>query len=109
MPESNIALRTRSIYTGYDRETSHTATVPAVLMSAWRAPDGSVALALVNVSDQNVDLELTPNWEAWELSGAESWWQLDEDGERRRLASAQEQWSVAMAPQEALVVEWTGE
>jgi hypothetical protein len=78
-------------------------------MSAWRAPDGDVALALVNISDEGVSLNLSPDWQAWGLTGREARWQLDEDARRHPLGPLAGERAVEMAPQEAQVMEWTKE
>ena len=107
LPTMAVPLRTRSIYTSHDRETVHVRPFPAVCMSAWRAPDGDVALVLVNVSDQDVRLSLVPDWEAWGLTGKEQQWRLDKDAHRHPLAPIEGEWVLDVAPQTAQIIEWT--
>ncbi len=107
LPAIEVPLRTRSIYTSHDRETVHVKTFPAALVSAWRAPDGDVALVLVNISDESAKFTLLPDWPVWGLTGREPRQQLGEDGSRRLLVPVGEEWVVEMAPREAQIVEWT--
>ena len=81
-------------------------TLPAVCMSAWRAQDGDVALVLVNVFDESVRLVLSPDWQAWGLTGKEPLWQLDEDAHRHPLAAIEGEWVLDMAAQGAQIIEW---
>jgi hypothetical protein len=80
-----------------------------VLTSAWRAPDGDVALALVNIADQAVELTLSPDRQAWGLDGGERAWRLDGDGRMHALSPAGGSWVVKLGPQEAQIIEWAKE
>jgi hypothetical protein len=61
-----IPISRLSIYAGqHDAVQEYAKTVPRVLASAWQAADRNVAVALVNVSDQPIDVRLrlaTPDY-----------------------------------------------
>ena len=103
----DIPLRTRSIYASNDQETVHVRSVPVIWISAWRAPDGDVALVLVNISDGSTRLVLSPDWQEWGLTGREPRWQLDGEAHRHPLPPIEGEWVLEMPPQGAQIIEWT--
>jgi hypothetical protein len=109
VPAIDVSVRTRSIYTNPAQEMVHTRTVPAVLTSAWRAPDGDVALALVNIADRAVELVISPDRHAWGLGEEARACQLDGGGRRHLLGPAGGSLAVKLGPAEAQVIEWSKE
>lgn len=107
LPAMDIPLRTRSIYASNDQETVHVRSVPVIWISAWRAPDGDVALVLVNISDGSTRLVLSPDWQEWGLTGREPRWQLDGEAHRHPLPPIEGEWVLEMPPQGAQIIEWT--
>ncbi|NPV06412.1 MAG: hypothetical protein HPY83_00440 [Anaerolineae bacterium] len=70
VPWLRLPFITLSIYERSAAEVVHERGVPAAIAAAWQAPDGSVALIMVNISDEPVglDVPLDPA-QQWGLAG----------------------------------------
>jgi hypothetical protein len=72
-PEAEIPISRLSIYAGQqDAVREYAKTVPLVLSGVWRAPDGRVAVALVNISEQNQPVEFRMERKDYPISEAGS-------------------------------------
>jgi hypothetical protein len=82
-PVAELVMSRLSIYAGQqDNLKEFRKTVPQVLATAWRAPDGTVGIAVASISDQpsNPSLRLSPI--RWALPPEGRIYQIDERGRR---------------------------
>ena len=67
--EATIPMSRLSIYAGQqDAVQEYTKTVPLVLSSAWQAADGSIAVALANLANEPVPVQVTLERPAYPLA-----------------------------------------
>ena len=109
MAEIDVPVRRRSIYTSPDRQTVSIRTVPAVLISSWRAADGSTGIAMVNISQEPADFTLEIDQSLWNLTGEESIWELDENSQRHLLGCFEKELELALKPGQARILELAAE
>jgi hypothetical protein len=109
LPEATLPMSRLSIYAGQQGAlTSFEGRYPLVLAGAWRAPDGDVAVALVNIRNEPLTVPLVLGRKEYglprkgrvhRLSSVERRRIGEFDGERVSL-------KVPLAPREACVVEF---
>jgi len=61
LPDPRILTELPTVRAQWRYQQTQTVTMPAVLASAWRAPDGSVALVFANVSEAEQTLQFAVN------------------------------------------------
>ena len=62
IPEIEIAMSRLSIYAGqHDAVQEYTKRVPQLLLSAWRNASGNIAVPIVNIGDEPMDITLRLN------------------------------------------------
>jgi hypothetical protein len=77
-PSKTIPISRLSIYAGqHDAVQEYTKAVPAVLASAWRSEEGSVAVTLVNISDEVVAIGHTLTMDEYPIPPAGSLYRID--------------------------------
>jgi hypothetical protein len=83
-PESELDVSRLSIYAGqHGGLTEFRKTFPSVWTTAWRAPDGSVALAVASISEEPVTPALEVDPAACGLAPRGRVYRIDPDGRRR--------------------------
>ncbi len=83
-PEATIDMSRLSIYAGQQGGlTTFQKRVPLALASAWRAPDGSIAIALASISDEPMELSFKLDVNEYGLPKRGWLYRLDETGRRR--------------------------
>ena len=81
VPREQIPISRLSIYAGQqDTVKEYSKTVPLVLASVWRAPDGNLAVALANIGDRKVALNITLNKRSYSLPASGAVYPLTEQG-----------------------------
>jgi hypothetical protein len=108
VPGAILDISRLSIYAGQrSGPRSYQKENPLVLSSAWRAPDGQVAIVLASIADEPLNLDVPVDRESWQLHGDLSIWRLEED-RRERFSSLKESdsvFSLVLPPRTAAVIE----
>lgn len=108
VPSAILDISRLSIYAGQrSGPRSYQKEHPLVLSSAWRAPDGQVAVVLASIADNPLTLDVPVDRESWQLTGDLSIWRLDEN-RRERFSSLKKDdsiFSLALPPRTAAVIE----
>ncbi|NOX53995.1 MAG: hypothetical protein GXP27_06055, partial [Planctomycetes bacterium] len=98
-----------SIYAGRrDRLTSRRVRHPLVLASAWRAEDGDVGIALVNIADRSIPVRARIDRRDYGLPGRVSPVRIDESGRHAMTSSplTGSSLSLTLPPRQAWVIEF---
>ena len=80
VPRCDVEFARVSIYAPL---ASSTKSHPTVLASAWRAPDGDVALALASIADEPVGLSVPVDLDGYGVRERPCVYRIDETGRRR--------------------------
>lgn len=80
VPQCDVEFARVSIYVPLATSTK---SCPSVLTSAWRAPDGNVALAFASIVDNPVHLNVPIDVDAYGLRDRSCVYRIDETGRRR--------------------------
>lgn len=80
VPRCDVEFARVSIYAPL---ASTTKSHPVVLASAWRAPDGDVAVALASIADEPIGLDVPVDLDRHGLRERPCVWRIDETGRRR--------------------------
>jgi hypothetical protein len=109
-PQATLDLSRLSIYAGQQGGvTSYQQSLPLALGAAWRAPDGPVAVTLVNIGGDSVEIAFAVD-PAWGLAQANSLHRLDETGRRRLpLADGTKTLSATLSSRSACLLEFSRE
>lgn len=105
-PEAAIPMSRLSIYAGQrDAVKEFEGKAPRALASAWAAPDGSVAAALVNISDAPIAFDLSLGPPDYPVPPAGAVRKISESGatDVRSYADGRAAWRAELAPGEACV------
>jgi len=106
VPEMKIPMSRLSIYAGQrDAVKEFTGKAPRILASAWQAPDGSVAAALVNVSEEAAAFDLSLGSPEYPVPRAGVVRKISDAGtmEVGAYADGRASWRAEVAPEEACV------
>ena len=109
VPEATLPMSRLSIYAGQQGAlTSFVGRYPLVLSGAWRAPDGNVAVALVNIASEPITVPLVLNREEYGMPRRGGIWRLGPSGRRRigRFDGERVSVSVPLMAREACLVEF---
>jgi hypothetical protein len=112
LPDESIDISRLSIYAGQQEPLKqYQRACPPVLASAWRAPDGTVAVVLVNVSDQPQHLNLNLDTAACGIgdTGRISVLGAEKSGRTCSFRSETGSLTVDFAPQDACICVLTGQ
>lgn len=111
VPRIRIPISRLSIYAGQgDAVQEFEADVPRVLASAWEAPDGGVAVAIANISDEAVTVDLSLGSPEYPVPREGSIRRISRTGgtEVGAYADGAAAWKAALGPAEACVYEIVG-
>ena len=83
VPQQNIDMSRLSIYAGQRSGlTTFSKEVSPVLSGAWRAPDGTIGVAVANIADETISTPLTLN-PSYKVGSAGRIYRIDENGRRK--------------------------
>ncbi|MCC6492901.1 MAG: hypothetical protein IT424_07760 [Pirellulales bacterium] len=112
-PRAEIPISRLSIYAGQlNAVQERTKSVPLGLASAWRAPDGDVAVVLANIADQELPLHVAICRPEYPIPSEGEVVLLDDDGrrrERRQYEQGTVNLKVRMNPRELRIYEIAAE
>ena len=110
VPRSDISLSRISIYAGRTGSTvtSATKSEPTIYSGAWRAADGSVALALANISDEEWTCHLRFPAAEYDIPQPCRIYVIGPDGRRRgaECSGGMVEADLSLAPRDVQVVEF---
>ena len=108
VPETTSDFSRLSIYSGQkDRITTFTKRHPLALAGAWRATDGGLAVAVVNIADEPLQLSLRLDPEYYNLKTSRPIYRIDEK-DRQTIGhwkAGQTTLAITLPPREAWVIE----
>ena len=108
VPEATSDFSRLSIYAGQkSRLTSRPKQHPLALAGAWRAPDGSIGIALASIADETLPLSLTLDRPAYRLPARVQTYRIDEKSRQRvqLLNDNGKELKLQLPPREAWVIE----
>ncbi len=108
-PEVTSEFSRLSIYAGQkDRVTTFTKRHPLALAGAWRATDGGMAVAVVNIADEPLRLPLRFDPDYHGLKAGQPIWRIAETGRQPlgRWQTGQTTLTVTLPPRDVWVIEF---
>jgi hypothetical protein len=112
VPESEIDISRLSIYAGQQGGlTTYRKKVSTTLAGAWRAKDGSVGIALANISNEKVALRFKIDRSEYQLPTRGEIYRLDEKGRKRigKFAGAEVSIETELSSRSACVLEFSAD
>ncbi len=110
-PEQVSDFSRLSIYAGRNNHlTSYRKRHPLILAGAWRADDGNIGVALVNIADHVVDLTVPVDRNAYGLPGKCDLYQIDQAGRQhfKTLHRGDKAFKISLPARTAYMIELIG-